>query len=68
MLIDESCFSRVTWTGKGARGAQQNIPLQKQTNVQKVLLEALQAMDKNYSQKDLHDDIVYKILKRPTKK
>lgn len=71
MLIDVSCFSHVTWTGKGSKGAQKNIALNKQNSIQKVLLEALQAMDKNYSQKDLHDDIVYKILKsssRATKK
>lgn len=67
MLIDTSCYSRVSWTGKSSEGAQKNIPFKNQNNIQKLLLETLKNMDKSYTQKDLHDDIVYKILK-PTKK
>lgn len=63
MLIDEVCFSRVSWTGKCAKGKEPNIAFKKQKNIQKVLLETLQRMDDKYTSNDLHDDIVYKILK-----
>lgn len=60
MLIDVSCFSLITWTGKGKEKLH---AFKQHTNIQKVLLDALQMMEKSYTNKDLHEDIVYKILK-----
>lgn len=63
MLIDISCFSLMSWTGKGPKGKDSLYAFKGHTNIQKVLLDALKMMDNSYTQKDLHDDIVYKILK-----
>lgn len=63
MLIDASCFSLISWTGRGVKGKNQLHAFKNHTNIQKVLLEALNMMDNSYNQKDLHEDIVYKILK-----
>lgn len=63
MLIDVSCFQRVSWTGKGGRDKIPNIALKQQNNIQKVLLETLKHMDASYTKEALHSDIVYKILK-----
>lgn len=62
MLIDVSCFPRVSWTGKGANGKGSNIKFSEKLNIQKVLLEALKIMDDTYTDGDLHTDMV-KILK-----
>lgn len=68
-LIDPKCLSRLTWTGKGSKNGMSNVQFRKQNNILKILLKVLQIMDKNFTEKDLHDDIVYKVLKfgnRPT--
>lgn len=63
MVIDVSCFSLMSWTGKSVKGKESLYAFKVHTNIQKVLLDALQMMDHSYTQNDLHDDIVYKILK-----
>lgn len=60
MMIDVDCFSQVSWTGKGKNVV---IKFQTQKNIIKVLLEALKLMDNSYTEDDLHQDVVYKILK-----
>lgn len=63
MLIAENCFNDVSWTGKGQAVRNAEIAFKNQKNIQKVLLEVLRVSDKNYTQKNLHDDIVYRVLK-----
>lgn len=60
MLIDVNCFPQVSWTGKGKNVV---IKFKEQGNIIKVLLETLKLMDNTYTEADLHDDVVYKILK-----
>lgn len=62
-LINERCFSEVSWKRKNKTGPQR-IQFEQMKNIQKVILQALQIMEKNYSIQDLHKDIVYKILPR----
>lgn len=66
MLIDESCFAQISWTGKSPDGRKKKLEFKIQKNIQKILLQVLQVADKDYSQKNLHEDIVYKILKPKT--
>lgn len=66
MLIDERCYDQVSWTGKGPSGRNVKLAFKDQNNIHKVLLEVLCVSDKNYTQENLHEDIVYKILKPKT--
>lgn len=63
ILIDVSLFNRLSWTGKTIKGKERNIAFKEQNNIQKVLLECLNVMDNTYTQKELKDDIIYKVLK-----
>lgn len=62
-LIDEKCFSQLTWKRPG-KGGIAKIKIQTMQNIQKILLQVLQLMDKRYCSDDLKDDIVYRVLPR----
>lgn len=63
MLISERCHEKLSWTGKGPSGRNQKLAFKDLTNIQRILIEVLNVADKNYTQQNLHEDIVYKILK-----
>lgn len=67
MLIDESLLEDISWTGKSAANTERHLKFKSvSNNIRKVLHEALNAMDKSYTEADLQKDITYSILKPKT--
>lgn len=63
MLISEHCSVQLRWTGKGQSGRNEKLAFKDQNNIIKVLIKVLQVADGTYDEDNLHEDVVYKILK-----